>query len=368
MQGCSLVSRAQWLGQRFQKWCCSRVAYKLFCWILIAADLRPCHFNLGAAVGCLSHLFGLRKGRFSISHCEQLGSCFPQGGKEVPLCLRSSWSTNCAFPLVVRACFVKPLILWSSVSSSTLKSALSIDILQRCQGESLLKSQFPNFFFCCCFSFNYLYNLSQKKKLKLILIEIYQVMENKCYNSIFHDTTVMISFYWTVSSLYCQLHCWLTLLKAILWKNSINPFRFGQNDKMLPIVGELQQSDFFLFFWISQVLLAKRKLDGKYYAVKVLQKKIVLNRKEVNSLLPPTSLVFSLNYKIIPVYLLISYFLQQKHIMAERNVLLKNVKHPFLVGLHYSFQTTEKLYFVLDFVNGGEVCDVVFCIVVCLFY
>lgn len=41
--------------------------------------------------------------------------------------------------------------------------------------------------------------------------------------------------------------------------------------------------------------------------------------------------------------------------MAERNVLLKNVKHPFLVGLHYSFQTTDKLYFVLDFINGGEV-------------
>ncbi|XP_076691564.1 serine/threonine-protein kinase Sgk3 isoform X3 [Callospermophilus lateralis] len=74
----------------------------------------------------------------------------------------------------------------------------------------------------------------------------------------------------------------------------------------------------------GKVLLAKRKLDGKFYAVKVLQKKIVLNRKE------------------------------QKHIMAERNVLLKNVKHPFLVGLHYSFQTTEKLYFVLDFINGGE--------------
>ena len=43
-----------------------------------------------------------------------------------------------------------------------------------------------------------------------------------------------------------------------------------------------------------------------------------------------------------------------KHIMAERNVLLKNVKHPFLVGLHYSFQTSSKLYFVLDYVNGGE--------------
>ena len=45
--------------------------------------------------------------------------------------------------------------------------------------------------------------------------------------------------------------------------------------------------------------------------------------------------------------------------MAERNVLLKNVKHPFLVELHYSFQTTEKLYFVLDFVNGGEVSFII---------
>ena len=49
--------------------------------------------------------------------------------------------------------------------------------------------------------------------------------------------------------------------------------------------------------------------------------------------------------------------LQQSHIMAERSVLLKNVRHPFLVGLRYSFQTPEKLYFVLDYVNGGEVGD-----------
>ncbi|XP_048868168.1 serine/threonine-protein kinase Sgk3-like isoform X1 [Brienomyrus brachyistius] len=74
----------------------------------------------------------------------------------------------------------------------------------------------------------------------------------------------------------------------------------------------------------GKVLLAKRKLDGKYYAVKVLQKRIIVNRRE------------------------------QKHIMAERNVLLKSLQHPFLVSLHYSFQTTDKLYFILDFVNGGE--------------
>ncbi|XP_066243856.1 serine/threonine-protein kinase Sgk2 isoform X2 [Saccopteryx leptura] len=73
----------------------------------------------------------------------------------------------------------------------------------------------------------------------------------------------------------------------------------------------------------GKVLLAKRKSDGMFYAVKVLQKKSILKKKE-------------------------------SHIMAERNVLLKNVRHPFLVGLHYSFQTPEKLYFVLDYVNGGE--------------
>ncbi|XP_027012986.1 serine/threonine-protein kinase Sgk2 [Tachysurus fulvidraco] len=74
----------------------------------------------------------------------------------------------------------------------------------------------------------------------------------------------------------------------------------------------------------GKVLLAKLKADGKFYAVKVLQKKVILKKKE------------------------------QKNIMAERNVLLKSLQHPFLVGLHYSFQTSEKLYFVLDYVNGGE--------------
>ncbi|KAM9445453.1 serine/threonine-protein kinase Sgk1 isoform 2-T2 [Clarias gariepinus] len=74
----------------------------------------------------------------------------------------------------------------------------------------------------------------------------------------------------------------------------------------------------------GKVLLARHRGDDQFYAVKVLQKKAILKKKE------------------------------EKHIMSERNVLLKNVKHPFLVGLHYSFQTADKLYFVLDYINGGE--------------
>ncbi|KAF7669701.1 hypothetical protein LDENG_00147180 [Lucifuga dentata] len=74
----------------------------------------------------------------------------------------------------------------------------------------------------------------------------------------------------------------------------------------------------------GKVLLARHRKCGSYYAVKVLQKQMIVNKKE------------------------------QKHVMVERSVLLKGLQHPFLVGLHFSFQTPNTLYFVLDYVNGGE--------------
>lgn len=74
----------------------------------------------------------------------------------------------------------------------------------------------------------------------------------------------------------------------------------------------------------GKVYSARHKKEDTIYAIKVLNKKMILKRNEKN------------------------------HIMSERNVLLKNLNHPFLVGLYYSFQTKDKLYFVLDYVNGGE--------------
>ncbi|KAM5228713.1 LOW QUALITY PROTEIN: serine/threonine-protein kinase Sgk1-like [Ctenodactylus gundi] len=73
----------------------------------------------------------------------------------------------------------------------------------------------------------------------------------------------------------------------------------------------------------GKVLLARHKAEEAFCAVKVLQKSVIL-RKE------------------------------GKHVVSEQNALLKNVKHLFLVGLHFCFQTTDKLYFVLDYIKGGE--------------
>uniref|UniRef100_A0A6B2L9X3 Protein kinase domain-containing protein n=1 Tax=Arcella intermedia TaxID=1963864 RepID=A0A6B2L9X3_9EUKA len=42
-----------------------------------------------------------------------------------------------------------------------------------------------------------------------------------------------------------------------------------------------------------------------------------------------------------------------EHTKTERSVMSK-IAHPFLVKLHWSFQTPDNLYFIMDFVNGGE--------------
>jgi len=73
----------------------------------------------------------------------------------------------------------------------------------------------------------------------------------------------------------------------------------------------------------GKVLQVRRKKDGKLFAMKVLNKKNILESNEL------------------------------EHTRTEKNVLQK-VVHPFLVNLHCSFQTPDKLYFVMDWVNGGE--------------
>ncbi|KAL0489772.1 glucocorticoid-regulated kinase [Acrasis kona] len=73
----------------------------------------------------------------------------------------------------------------------------------------------------------------------------------------------------------------------------------------------------------AKVMQVRKKDTGKIYAIKILNKK-KLEESE-----------------------------QLEHIKTERTV-LQYVEHPFLVRLDYAFQTQEKLYMVMDFINGGE--------------
>ena len=73
----------------------------------------------------------------------------------------------------------------------------------------------------------------------------------------------------------------------------------------------------------GKVMQVRKKSNGKIYAMKVLHKENIVKRNQV------------------------------QHTRTERNV-LGYIQHPFIVGLNFAFQTSDKLFFVLDYCAGGE--------------
>ena len=73
----------------------------------------------------------------------------------------------------------------------------------------------------------------------------------------------------------------------------------------------------------GKVLLVRRKETSELFAMKILSKPTVVKKKQV------------------------------EHTRTERRV-LANVRHPFIVQLHYAFQTHKSLYFLLDYCPGGD--------------
>lgn len=66
----------------------------------------------------------------------------------------------------------------------------------------------------------------------------------------------------------------------------------------------------------GKVMQVRKKSDGKIYAMKILKKRAIIARNQV------------------------------EHTKAERKI-LQSLQHPFLMTLRYAFQSKEKLYFVL---------------------
>jgi len=73
----------------------------------------------------------------------------------------------------------------------------------------------------------------------------------------------------------------------------------------------------------GKVMQVRKKSNQKIYAMKILKKRAIIQRNQVD------------------------------HTKAERKI-LESLQHPFLMTLRYAFQSKEKLYFVLDYIQGGE--------------
>jgi serum/glucocorticoid-regulated kinase 2 len=73
----------------------------------------------------------------------------------------------------------------------------------------------------------------------------------------------------------------------------------------------------------GKVMQVRKKDTGQVFAMKILKKRAIIARNQV------------------------------EHTKAERKI-LQQLQHPFLMTLRYAFQSKEKLYFVLDYYEGGE--------------
>jgi len=76
----------------------------------------------------------------------------------------------------------------------------------------------------------------------------------------------------------------------------------------------------------GQVFQVRKKDNNRIYAMKVLSKRVIVQKKEV------------------------------QHTIGERNILVRTATSdsPFIVGLKFSFQTPADLYLVTDYMSGGE--------------
>ncbi|KAF5390596.1 hypothetical protein D9757_002657 [Collybiopsis confluens] len=74
----------------------------------------------------------------------------------------------------------------------------------------------------------------------------------------------------------------------------------------------------------GSVFLARKKVTGDYYAIKVLKKADMIAKNQITN------------------------------VKAERMILMKQAESPFVAKLYFTFQSKENLYLVMEYLNGGD--------------
>lgn len=74
----------------------------------------------------------------------------------------------------------------------------------------------------------------------------------------------------------------------------------------------------------GSVFLAKKKITGDYFAIKVLKKADMIAKNQITN------------------------------VKAERMILMKQAESPFVAKLYFTFQSKENLYLVMEYLNGGD--------------
>ncbi|RKP20553.1 kinase-like protein [Rozella allomycis CSF55] len=116
---------------------------------------------------------------------------------------------------------------------------------------------------------------------------------------------------------------------------SLNTRDTPNESNLLPVTQPLPPSikDFEIVKPISRgaygkVYLAKKKVTGEYFAIKVIRKHDVLSKNQFASL-------------------------------QSEQLILTQLDSPYVVKMYYSFQTKNNLYFVLEYLNGGDCASLI---------
>uniref|UniRef100_A0A6B2L4K5 non-specific serine/threonine protein kinase n=1 Tax=Arcella intermedia TaxID=1963864 RepID=A0A6B2L4K5_9EUKA len=171
---------------------------------------------------------------------------------------------------------------------------------------------------------NYYKKDNKKEKMGSIPIQSITEIEPTYYKSKKHCFLVATEprTFYIVAPNEEEMNSWVTVLRKVAGlKQNPSP----KEEKSVSL------EDFHLMSVIGRgsygkVMLVRKKDEphkDKVFAMKILDKKTIIERQEV------------------------------EHTKSEKSILMK-LKFPFLCGLYYSFQSTDKLYFIMDYINGGE--------------